>query len=135
MLILVNNSELSKWWCFCLLLLVFYFWLILKLFILQATLTGDEHVINVKYSIAKVANDYVKRKHVLRLMLLNGTEYLVQTESHASMMEWLKALQIFTREISEVNMKIFVTCVDNLFVSIFVFSIPQYREFLIFKCL
>lgn len=75
---------------------------------MQVTLTGEEHVINVKYSIAKVANDYVKRKHVLRLMLLNGTEYLVQTESHASMMEWLKALQIFTREISEVNMKIFV---------------------------
>lgn len=80
----------------------------MKLFILQATLTGDEHVINVKYSIAKVANDYVKRKHVLRLMLLNGTEYLVQTESHASMMEWLKALQIFTREISEVKLEIFV---------------------------
>lgn len=72
----------------------------------QATITGDEHVINVKYSIAKVASDYIKRKHVLRLMLLNGTEYLVQTESHASMMEWLKALQIFTREISEVKMKI-----------------------------
>lgn len=63
-------------------------------------------MINVKYSIAKVASDYVKRKHVLRLMLLNGTEYLVQTESHASMMEWLKALQIFTREISEVKIKI-----------------------------
>lgn len=73
---------------------------------MQATLAGDEHVINVKYSIAKVANDYVKRKHVLRLMLLNGTEYLVQTESHVSMMEWLKALQIFTREISEVKMEI-----------------------------
>lgn len=69
-------------------------------------MTGEEHVINVKYSIAKVANDYVKRKHVLRLMLLNGTEYLVQTESHVSMMEWLKALQIFTREISEVKMDI-----------------------------
>lgn len=69
-------------------------------------MTGDEHVINVKYSIAKVANDYVKRKHVLRLMLLNGTEYLVQTESHVSMMEWLKALQIFTREISEVKIDI-----------------------------
>lgn len=59
-------------------------------------------MINVNYSIAKVANDYVKRKHVLRLMLLNGTEYLVQTESHASMMEWLKALQIFAREIAQV---------------------------------
>ncbi|XP_055947858.1 rho GTPase-activating protein 21-like isoform X2 [Argiope bruennichi] len=67
----------------------------------KGTITGDEHVINVKYSIANVANDYVKRKHVLRLMLLNGTEYLFQTESHASMMEWLKALKIFTREISE----------------------------------
>ncbi|GFT15370.1 rho GTPase-activating protein 21 [Nephila pilipes] len=67
----------------------------------KGTITGDEHVINVKYSIAKAANDYVKRKHVLRLMLLNGTEYLVQTESHTSMMEWLKALQIFAREISE----------------------------------
>lgn len=78
----------------------------MKLFVLQATLTGDEHVINVKYSIAKVANDYVKRKHVLRLMLLNGTEYLVQTESHVNMMEWLKALQIFTREISQVKMEI-----------------------------
>lgn len=53
-----------------------------------------------------MANDYVKRKNVLRLMLLNGTEYLVQTESHTSMMEWLKALQIFTREISEVKIKI-----------------------------
>lgn len=78
----------------------------MKLFVFQATLSGDEHVINVKYSIAKVANDYVKRKHVIRLMLLNGTEYLVQTESHTSMMEWLKALQIFTREISEVMVKI-----------------------------
>lgn len=71
-------------------------------------MTGDEHVINVKYSIAKVANDYVKRKHVLRLMLLNGTEYLVQTESHVSMMEWLKALQIFTQEISEVRIEVFI---------------------------
>lgn len=60
-------------------------------------------MINVKYSIAKAANDYVKRKHVLRLMLLNGTEYLVQTESHASMMEWLQALQVFTKEISDVS--------------------------------
>ncbi|XP_071040617.1 rho GTPase-activating protein 23 isoform X2 [Parasteatoda tepidariorum] len=68
----------------------------------KGTLTGDEHVINVKFSVAKVANDYVKRKHVLRLLLLNGTEYLVQTESHNSMMEWLKALQIFTREITEI---------------------------------
>ncbi|KAG8176588.1 hypothetical protein JTE90_024249 [Oedothorax gibbosus] len=67
----------------------------------KGTLTGDEHVINVKYSIAKAANDYIKRKHVLRLMLLNGTEYLVQTESHACMMEWLQALQIFTKEISD----------------------------------
>lgn len=83
-------------------------------------------MINVKYSIAKVANDYVKRKHVLRLMLLNGTEYLVQTESHVSMMEWLKALQIFTREISEVKW-IFCYFIFNLpvlisfFVSIYLY--------------
>ncbi|GIY46315.1 rho GTPase-activating protein 21 [Caerostris extrusa] len=67
----------------------------------KGTITGDEHVINITNSIAKAADDYVKRKHVLRLMLLNGTEYLVQTESHTSMMEWLKALQVFTKEISQ----------------------------------
>ncbi|GIX94647.1 hypothetical protein CDAR_3661 [Caerostris darwini] len=67
----------------------------------KGTITGDEHVINITNSIAKAADDYVKRKHVLRLMLLNGTEYLVQTESHTSMMEWLKALQVFTKELSQ----------------------------------
>ncbi|XP_054713880.1 rho GTPase-activating protein 21-like [Uloborus diversus] len=67
----------------------------------KGTVTGEEHVIDVQNSMANVANDYMKRKHVLRLLLFNGTEYLVQTESHASMMEWLKALQIFARQFAE----------------------------------
>lgn len=65
------------------------------------SLTCDDHVINVRNSITNVASDYQKRKHVLRLMLLNGTEYLVQAENHASMMEWLQALQVFGADVTK----------------------------------
>lgn len=65
------------------------------------SLTCDDHVINVRNSVTNVASDYQKRKHVLRLTLLNGTEYLVQAENHANMMEWLEALQVYAAEVTK----------------------------------
>ncbi|XP_022239347.1 uncharacterized protein LOC106457641 isoform X2 [Limulus polyphemus] len=52
----------------------------------------DTHI-PVKSSIAGVAHDYTKKKHVFRLRLPGGTEYLLQADTHVQMIEWLAALQ------------------------------------------
>ncbi|XP_076327428.1 rho GTPase-activating protein 21-B-like isoform X1 [Tachypleus tridentatus] len=52
----------------------------------------DTHI-PVKSSIAGIARDYTKKKHVFRLCLPGGTEYLLQADTHVQMIEWLAALQ------------------------------------------
>ncbi|XP_017878527.1 uncharacterized protein LOC108624059 isoform X5 [Ceratina calcarata] len=48
--------------------------------------------VDVRCSLVDIAEDYTKRKHVLRLANPHSTEILLQTEDAASMALWLRAL-------------------------------------------
>ncbi|XP_076359015.1 rho GTPase-activating protein 23-like [Tachypleus tridentatus] len=63
---------------------------------------GSEDIqIAVKSSLTGVAHDYTKKKHVFRLRLPGGTEYLLQADTHEQMVEWLAALQHIKMEDNE----------------------------------
>lgn len=59
--------------------------------------------LSVGTSMSDVARDYTKRKHVFRLRMESGTEYLFQADNHSRMMQWVDALRQITAEDSEVE--------------------------------
>lgn len=59
--------------------------------------------LSVRTTMSDVARDYTKRKHVFRLRMESGTEYLFQADNHSRMMQWVDALRQITAEDSEVE--------------------------------
>ncbi|XP_054932488.1 rho GTPase-activating protein 23-like isoform X5 [Dermacentor andersoni] len=59
--------------------------------------------LSVRTSMSDVARDYTKRKHVFRLRMESGTEYLFQADNHTRMMQWVDAFRQITAEDSEVE--------------------------------
>lgn len=59
--------------------------------------------LSVRTTMSDVAHDYTKRKHVFRLRMESGTEYLFQADNHSRMMQWVDALRQITAEDSEVE--------------------------------
>ncbi|XP_077514456.1 rho GTPase-activating protein 23-like isoform X2 [Amblyomma americanum] len=59
--------------------------------------------LSVRTSMSDVARDYTKRKHVFRLRMESGTEYLFQADNHSRMMQWVDAFRQITAEDSEVE--------------------------------
>ncbi|XP_042895897.1 spectrin beta chain [Parasteatoda tepidariorum] len=53
----------------------------------------NEQPIDLRGGTAEVPSDYTKRKHVLRLKLSNGAEYLFQAKDDDEMNTWLQRLQ------------------------------------------
>ncbi|XP_065665189.1 uncharacterized protein LOC100198854 isoform X8 [Hydra vulgaris] len=49
--------------------------------------------IPIRSSIIEIASDYVKRRHVIRMVTSHGNEYLFQAEDTAAMMSWVHALR------------------------------------------
>ena len=43
----------------------------------------------------EVASDYTKKKHVLRLKLHDGAEFLLEAQSQDEMVEWLQKITKF----------------------------------------
>ncbi|GIY01418.1 spectrin beta chain, partial [Caerostris extrusa] len=52
-----------------------------------------EPPLDLRGSTAEIASDYIKRRHVLRLRLLRGGEYLFQAKDEEEMIRWLSHLQ------------------------------------------
>jgi spectrin beta len=50
--------------------------------------------INVSSGDCEVAKDYTKKKHVLRLKLNNGAEYLFLARDNEDMLEWVRAIKV-----------------------------------------
>ncbi|XP_037510211.1 rho GTPase-activating protein 23 isoform X3 [Rhipicephalus sanguineus] len=59
--------------------------------------------LSVRTTMSDVARDYTKRKHVFRLRMESGTEYLFQADNHSRMMQWVDAFRQITAEDSEVE--------------------------------
>uniref|UniRef100_A0A2R5L4R0 Putative spectrin beta non-erythrocytic 2 n=1 Tax=Ornithodoros turicata TaxID=34597 RepID=A0A2R5L4R0_9ACAR len=84
-------------------------WVVLrgeKVYILKDRKTidfGEGSQLSLKTSMSDVARDYTKRKHVFRLRMESGTEYLFQADNHSNMMHWVDALRQITNEDSEVE--------------------------------
>ncbi|KPM08896.1 beta chain spectrin-like protein [Sarcoptes scabiei] len=53
-----------------------------------------EPVINLKDVIVEIASNYTKKKHVFRLKLPNGAEYLFQAKDDAEMEFWLQKFNL-----------------------------------------
>ena len=51
--------------------------------------------INIRGSVVDIAHDYVKRKHVFRLALQSGSEYLFQVICYILGFRSLKSIVIF----------------------------------------
>jgi spectrin beta len=56
----------------------------------------NEAPINIRSATAEVAADYTKKRHVFRLKLSNGGEYLFQAKDDEEMNGWVMKLQNFT---------------------------------------
>lgn len=57
---------------------------------------ADDDIIQpipVRSTIIEIANDYVKRKHVFRMVTSHGNEYLFQAEDTGSMVSWVNTLR------------------------------------------
>ncbi|KAG0427823.1 hypothetical protein HPB47_025159, partial [Ixodes persulcatus] len=84
-------------------------WLVLrgdKVYILKDRKTidfGEGSHLSLRTSMSDVARDYTKRKHVFRLRMESGTEYLFQADNHSNMIQWVEALRQITNEDSEVE--------------------------------
>ena len=51
--------------------------------------------VNIYQSMCEVASDYTKKKHVLRLKLHDGAEFLLEAQSQDEMVEWLQKITKF----------------------------------------
>ncbi|XP_044734281.1 uncharacterized protein LOC123296735 isoform X2 [Chrysoperla carnea] len=49
--------------------------------------------LDVRYSVVEVADDYTKRKNVLRVSSVAGAEILLQADNTSEMLHWVRALQ------------------------------------------
>lgn len=49
--------------------------------------------VDVRCSQVDIADNYTKKKHVLRLNTLSGSELLLQAEDADNMVQWIHALQ------------------------------------------
>lgn len=49
--------------------------------------------VDVRCSQVDVADNYTKKKHVLRLNTFSGSELLLQAEDADNMVQWIRALQ------------------------------------------
>lgn len=84
-------------------------WLVLrgdKVYILKDRKTidfGEGSHLSLRTTMSDVARDYTKRKHVFRLRMESGTEYLFQADNHSNMIQWVEALRQITNEDSEVE--------------------------------
>lgn len=56
----------------------------------------NENPINIRNAAAEKASDYTKKRHVFRLKLSNGGEYLFQTKDDEEMSVWVGKLQVST---------------------------------------
>ena len=55
--------------------------------------TSTRSAVDVRCSQVDIAGDYTKKKHVLRLNTLSGSELLLQAEDANDMVQWIQALQ------------------------------------------
>ncbi|KAI5638498.1 rhoGAP domain-containing protein [Phthorimaea operculella] len=55
--------------------------------------SGSRDALDVRYSIAELADDYTKRKHVVRVTTAAGAELLLQAEGAADAQRWLAAFE------------------------------------------
>lgn len=54
--------------------------------------------VDVRYSQVDIADNYTKKKHVLRLNTLGGSELLLQADDADNMVQWIHALQAQANE-------------------------------------
>lgn len=54
--------------------------------------------VDVRCSQVDIADNYTKKKHVLRLNTLSGSELLLQAEDADNMVQWIHALQAQANE-------------------------------------
>ncbi|CAH2074472.1 unnamed protein product, partial [Iphiclides podalirius] len=59
---------------------------------------GSRDALDVRYSLAALADDYTKRKHVVRVTTAAGAELLLQAEGAADAQRWLEALRRHSAE-------------------------------------
>ncbi|KAJ8725450.1 hypothetical protein PYW08_003633 [Mythimna loreyi] len=59
---------------------------------------GSRDALDVRYSLAALADDYTKRKHVVRVTTAAGAELLLQAEGAADAQRWLAALRRHSAE-------------------------------------
>ncbi|KAL4714037.1 hypothetical protein ACJJTC_008391 [Scirpophaga incertulas] len=59
---------------------------------------GSRDTLDVRYSLAALADDYTKRKHVVRVTTAAGAELLLQAEGAADTQRWLAALRRHSAE-------------------------------------
>ncbi|XP_068630097.1 rho GTPase-activating protein 23-like isoform X3 [Battus philenor] len=62
------------------------------------TESGSRDALDVRYSLAALADDYTKRKHVVRVTTAAGAELLLQAEGAADAQRWLEALRRHSAE-------------------------------------
>ncbi|CAH2086778.1 unnamed protein product [Euphydryas editha] len=60
--------------------------------------SGSRDALDVRYSLAALADDYTKRKHVVRVTTAAGAELLLQAEGAADAQRWLAALRRHSAE-------------------------------------
>ncbi|XP_047527565.1 rho GTPase-activating protein 21 isoform X4 [Vanessa atalanta] len=60
--------------------------------------SGSRDTLDVRYSLAALADDYTKRKHVVRVTTAAGAELLLQAEGAADAQRWLAALRRHSAE-------------------------------------
>ncbi|CAG5011916.1 unnamed protein product [Parnassius apollo] len=60
--------------------------------------SGSRDALDVRYSLAALADDYTKRKHVVRVTTAAGAELLLQAEGAADAQRWLEALRRHSAE-------------------------------------
>ncbi|CAH0718827.1 unnamed protein product, partial [Brenthis ino] len=62
------------------------------------TESGSRDALDVRYSLAALADDYTKRKHVVRVTTAAGAELLLQAEGATDAQRWLAALRRHSAE-------------------------------------
>lgn len=60
---------------------------------LQTPLGSEGGDIDLRCSLVEVAADYTKKKHVLRLNSASGSELLLQADTGADLLQWVRVLQ------------------------------------------
>ncbi|KPJ01693.1 Rho GTPase-activating protein 21 [Papilio xuthus] len=60
--------------------------------------SGSRDALDVRYSLAALADDYTKRKHVVRVTTAAGAELLLQADGAADAQRWLEALRRHSAE-------------------------------------